>query len=91
MKGRGAVAVFCQPPAGTFVRKKVHVEDPAATAGTNHGRLFAVAVFLDHIENPPPKHPGQCFLGHDRSIRRNKKAIDAKPDSPTEIPRFMEK
>ncbi len=58
MKGRGAVAVLGEPPARAFVRKKVHVQNPTATARAYHGRMFAVTAFLDHVENPPPEDLG---------------------------------
>ena len=51
----GAVAMLGQPPAGTFVGKKVHLQNPPATARADHGHLFAVPVFLDHIENASPE------------------------------------
>jgi hypothetical protein len=91
MQGRGAVSMLGQPPAGPFVRKKVHVENPAATARAYHGRLFPVPVLLDHVENPPPEIPWQRFLNHDRPVRPNDVAINPQPDSPAERPDFMEK
>ena len=67
------------------------MQDPAATARADHGRLFTVAVFLDHIENSPPEVLRQRFLDYDSPVRRNEAAIDAQPGAPAQGPYFMEK
>lgn len=45
------VVVLRKVPDRSFIREQVHVQSPATSAGTNHGRLFEEAVVLYDIKN----------------------------------------
>jgi len=83
--------VLGQVPAWLLVRKKIHLQDLAAPTGADHSRLFAISIFLHHVERPPPERLGKRFLDHKRSIRRNEPAVDAQPSPMGEFPDITKK
>lgn len=84
LRARSSASMAARP-------EEIHLQDLAAPTGADHSRLFAISIFLHHVERPPPERLGKRFLDHKRSIRRNEPAVDAQPSPMGEFPDITKK
>jgi hypothetical protein len=54
MEAYGAIVVSRYAPTGSFVGKKIHVQNGPAAAWADHRGLLLKAFLLNHIESSAP-------------------------------------
>jgi hypothetical protein len=64
-------------PAGSLVRKQIHVQHRPAAAGAYHGGLLLKSVFLDNVKGTSLEALGESILHNLGSIRGYEPGVEA--------------